>query len=260
MVGRPIVIEDNKKEVLSEKEREKKNTPNREERNDLVDTDRSTHGSLDVEGLDVLPALLQKGDEEVDATLDVGLDLLLSEGDVGDGNTKAERLLHLELDLRLELKNLSGKVISVLDDGRELTGTVEGRTVQLGNLTKHSLASKEAVVLLAELLHGLLVTADGLQTVNTHAGQTELLGLIKVNLVTKDANLDVLLAGVGQTDNTAETLVLLNIPVLKTDLELDGLDEVPLAALSHDGVDGFLESGGADLAGHCDRVTLKSNR
>jgi hypothetical protein len=217
---------------------------------DLIDTDRSTHRGLDVEGLDVLPALLEKRDEEVDATLDVGLDLLLSKRNIGNGNTKAEGLLHLELDLGLELKNLSGKVISVLDDGRELTGTVEGRTVQLGDLTKNSLRSKEAVVLLAELLKRLLVTTDGLQAINTHAGKTELLGLIKVDLITKDANLDVLLARVGQTDNTAETLVLLDIPVLKTNLELDGLDEVTLATFGEDGVDGVLESLGTDLAGH----------
>jgi len=148
----------------------------------------------------------------------------------------------------------------VLNDSRELTGTVEGRTVQLGNLTKNSLTGKEAVVLLAELLHGLLVTADGLQTVNTKAGKAELLGLIKVDLVTKDANLDVLLARVRQTDNTAETLVLLDIPVLEANLELDGLDKVPLAALGHDGVDGFLKSLRADLAGHCDGLTLKEQK
>jgi len=217
---------------------------------DLEDADRSTHGGLDVEGLDVLPALLEKGDEEVDATLDVSLDLLLGEADVRNGNTKAERLLHLELDLRLELKNLSGEIIGVLDDGRELTGTVEGRTVQLGDLTKHSLGSKEAVVLLGELLQGLLVTADGLKTVNTHARKVELLGLIKVDLITKDADLDVLLARVGQTDDTAETLILLDIPVLQTNLELDGLDEVTLTALGEDGVDSGLESSGVDLAGH----------
>jgi len=138
----------------------------------------------------------------------------------------------------------------VLDDGRELTGTVESRTVQLGDLTKNSLGSKEAVVLLGELLQRLLVTTDGLKTVNTHAGKTELLGFIKVDLVTKDANLDVLLARVGQTDDTAETLVLLDIPVLETNLELDGLNEVTLAALSKDGVDSVLESSSADLAGH----------
>jgi len=245
-----------KKKVDKERKKEKDHHPR--ERRDLVDTDRSTHRGLDVEGLDVLPALLQKRDEEVDATLDVGLDLLLSERNVGDGNTKAEGLLHLELDLGLKLKNLSGKVIGVLDDGRELTGTVEGRTVQLGDLTKNSLASKEAVVLLAELLHGLLVTADGLKTVDAHAGKVELLGLIKVDLVTKDANLDALLARVGQTHNTAETLVLLDIPVLQTDLKLDGLSEVTLAALSEDGVDGVLKSLGADLAGHLELISIKN--
>jgi len=220
------------------------------QRKDLEDTDRSTHRSLDVERLNVLPALLKKRDEEVDATLDVGLDLLLSKRNVGDGNTKAKGLLHLELNLRLELKNLGGKIISVLNDSRELTGTVESRTVELGNLTKNSLASKEAVVLLAELLHGLLVTTDSLKTINAKARKTELLGLIKVDLITKDANLDGLLARIGQTDNTAETLILLNIPVLKTNLELDGLSEVTLATLSKDGVDCVVKSFGRNLAGH----------
>jgi len=234
--------------------------PIKERQNHLIDTDRSTHRSLDVKGLDVLPSLLKKRNEEVDATLDVSLDLLLSEADVGNGNTKAEGLLHLELDLGLELKNLSGKVISVLDDSGELTGTVEGRTVQLGNLTENSLASKEAVVLLAELLHGLLVTADSLETIKTHARKVELLGLIEVNLVTKDADLDVLLARVGQTDNTAETLILLNIPVLQTDLKLDGLDEVTLATFSEDGVDSFLKSLGADLASHLKSISIKEQK
>jgi len=71
-----------------------------------------------------------------------------------------------------------------------------------------------------------------------------------MDLITKDANLDVLLARVGQTDDTTETLVLLDIPVLKTNLEFDGLNEVTLAAFGEDGVDGGLESGSTDLAGH----------
>jgi len=228
--------------------------------NDLIDTDRSTHRSLDVKRLDVLPALLKKGDEEVDATLKVSLDLFLSKADVGNSNTKAKGLLHLELNLRLELKNLSGKIISVLNDSRELTGTVESRTVKLGNLTKNSLTSKEAVVLLAELLHGLLVTTDGLQAIDTHARDVELLGLIKVDLITKDANLDVLFARIGQTDNTAETLVLLDIPVLKTNLELDGLDEVTLATLGEDGVDGVLKSLRRNLAVHFDKFVIKKSK
>jgi len=138
----------------------------------------------------------------------------------------------------------------VLDDSRELTGTVESRTVELGDLTKNSLGSKEAAVLLGELLKRLLVTTNGLKTIDTHARKTELLGLIKVDLITKDHNLDVLLARIGQTDNTAETLILLDIPVLETNLELDGLNEVTLATLGHDGVDSVLKSGSADLAGH----------
>ena len=206
----------------------------------LVDADGGAHGGLDGEGLDVLPALLEEGDEEVDGAGDVINELLLSELDVTDSDAEAENLLHLELDLTLELEDLGLHVIRVGERGRELTSLVETGTKELGDLTEEGLRSEESVVLLGELLDELLVLLESSELVDAHARDAELLGLIKVNLVTKDADLVVELGGVGETDNTGETLLFRGVEVLEADLELDSLDEFA-TGLAEDVVDGRLD-------------------
>jgi hypothetical protein len=49
-----------------------------------------------------------------------------------------------------------------------------------------------------------------------------------VLLVTEHAHHVLLLGDVGHADRTTETLILLRIVVLETDLEFDGLDEAAL--------------------------------
>ena len=79
------------------------------------------HGGLDVEGLDVLPVLLQQGHQEVHGQVDVLSQLLLCHLNVSNGNVKAENLLHLELDGGLEVKDLGVEVIRVRHQGGELS-------------------------------------------------------------------------------------------------------------------------------------------
>ena len=64
----------------------------------LEDALRLAHGGLDVEGLDVLPVLLEEGDEEVDGNLDVSVNLVLGHLNVGHSDTEGKDLLELELD------------------------------------------------------------------------------------------------------------------------------------------------------------------
>ena len=78
------------------------------------------HGGLDVEGLHILPVLLQQGDEEVHGQVHVLSQLLLSHLHVADGDVEAENLLHLELDCGLEVEHLGLDVIVVGDEGGEL--------------------------------------------------------------------------------------------------------------------------------------------
>ena len=74
--------------------------------------DRS-HGGLDVQGLHVLPVLLQQGDEEVHGEMDVLDELLLSHPDIADRHGQAEDLLHLELDGGLQVQDLGLQVVAV---------------------------------------------------------------------------------------------------------------------------------------------------
>lgn len=88
----------------------------------LVEALGGRHGSLDDKATNVLPALLEEGDEVVDGEHQVGDELLLGHANVANGNTKAENLLQLELDGGLDIGDLGGHVLSVGDGGGELAG------------------------------------------------------------------------------------------------------------------------------------------
>lgn len=66
-----------------------------------------------MEGADILPVLLEQGDEEVDGKHDVANNLIFVHVDVADGDPHAEDLLELELDSALDIVDLVGQVLSV---------------------------------------------------------------------------------------------------------------------------------------------------
>jgi len=179
---------------------------------------------------DVLPVLLEERDQEVDGKHDVGKDLVLSHVAVSDGDTEAENLLELELDGRLDLVDLVLEVLGVRDGGRELTGLGKTGTEQSRDLLDQSLGSKEGVVLLGELLDELLVLVELLQVINGHVLKLDLLGSVNVSGIGENADGHPGSGDVGELDGSRESLVSLRVVVLKTDLELDGLNKVPLLA------------------------------
>lgn len=87
----------------------------------LVQTLGRRHGSLDDKAANVLPALLEQGNEVVDGQHDVSNKLVLGHANVADGNTEAKNLLKLELDGGPDIGNLGGQVFTVGDGGREFT-------------------------------------------------------------------------------------------------------------------------------------------
>jgi len=199
--------------------------------NNLVKTDGLVHGGLDEQGLDVLPVLLEKGDQEVDGHHDVGEELILGHTDVTDGDTQAENLLQLELDGGTDLISLLADVIDVGDGGGELSGLVETGSEKTGNLLDQSLGGEESIVLLGELLDLLLVLVELLQVINGLVLHGDLLGLVAVKGITENADGHLGAGDVGETDGTRETLVTLGIVVLESNLELNSLNEVTLLLL-----------------------------
>ena len=194
----------------------------------LVDTGRGAHGSLNVEGLDILPVLLEEGDEEVDAQHGVGNELIISHFNVTNGDTQAQDLLELELDGSLGFFNLGRQIVGVGNGGGELTGLVQTRTQKTGDLLDDDIGSEEEIVGSSKLLNFLLTLVQLLQVFSRTEINTQLLGLIAVNFITQNANLQTGTRSGGETDGTGETLVVLNVVVLQTDLEFNGFGEVAL--------------------------------
>ena len=176
----------------------------------LVQTLRGRHGSLDDKAANVLPALLEQGDEVVDGQHDVGDQLLVGHANIANGDTKAQNLLKLELDGGLNVRDLGGHVFGVRDGGGEFascsknselaiwtenngknnqkqertlgkTGTQETR-----NLLDETLGSDESVVLASKLFDELLVLVQLPEVLGGHGIETVVLGTVKVVLVTKN--------------------------------------------------------------------------
>jgi len=224
----------------------------------LVQTDGLVHRGLDEQGLDVLPVLLEQRDQEVDGHHDVGKELILSHLNVTNSDTQAENLLKLELDGGTDLVGLLTDVIGVGDGGGELTGLVKTGSEKTGNLLDQNLGGEESIVLLGELLDLLLVLVELLQVINRLELHTDLLGLIAVKGITENANRHLGAGDVGETNGARETLVTLGIVVLKTNLELDGLDEVTLLllGLELDGLDALADGRNLNFAAHFDELMV----
>jgi hypothetical protein len=205
-----------------------------------------------VDTLDLLPVLGEEGDEVVDSEDNVGLDLVDGHIDVGDGNTKAERLLglHLELDGGLGLLDLLGNILGGVEDRRELTGLVKTRTEETGDLTNEGGRSKEGVVLVGKGLDLLLVLVQELKIILSHGLETGSASSLNVDLVTDDANRELVAGDGGEDDGTGETLLFVGVVVLEAELKLNGLGEVALLGLGgiKNGLDGILKVIARNLA------------
>ena len=100
-----------------------------------------------MEGLDVLPVLLQQRDEEVGGQQDVGDQFIIILSGITDSYTHTQHLLQLEFDGRLRILNLSLQVITMRDGGGKLTSLVQEGTEQTGNLLDDGIRGKEDVIL-----------------------------------------------------------------------------------------------------------------
>jgi len=210
------------------------------------------HGGLDVNRLHVVPALLEEGDQEVDRHHDVLLQLLIGEALSTDGGVEAGDLLELPFDGGTVVINLVGDGLVVGNDLGEHTNSVEDGAADDGDLLEDGVGSQQHGVLLGPGLDLLLVLVVLLEVIKGNDFDVALgLGdLVLMLLVGNDADLEGGTGAVGKTDGTNESLVLLGIVVLKSDLELNGLLELALLHLFSEFHDGLSDGGVVDLGGH----------
>jgi len=153
-----------------------------------------------VQGLDILPVLLQERHQEVHGQVDVLDELLLGHPDIADGHGQTENLLHLELDGGFQVHDLGLQVVTVSDQRRELSGLVKPRPEQSGDLLDQSVRGQESVVLSRQLLHLLLVLVEFLEVVSRHGGDAGSLGLVNVLLISEETDTELLTGNVFQPE------------------------------------------------------------
>jgi hypothetical protein len=222
----------------------------------LVEAVRLAHGGLDVGRLEVLPVLLEEGDEVVDGEGGVLADFLFLHANVADAAAEAENLLELELDRGADFLDLVGKVVSEGDGGGELVGTVHVGANNTRDGLDDGLGGEERVEAGAHLLDELLVLVEFLEVFHVHGRDAGLLGLVLVLEVADDADLVVGAADVGEAEGAGEALVAGGIVVLEVDLEINGLVELALLALGEDFLDGVLENLRGDLGHGVERLCV----
>ena len=198
-----------------------------------------------------MPLLLEEGSEEVKGHDDVLSKLFVVHGLVTGGNVKAGNLLQLPLDGSLDVVDLLLNRLVVSDWLREHTNSVKNWTEDDWDLLDKGISSKQEGVFLGPLLDLLLVLVELLESI--HVGDINLnLGLgdlISVLLIGNNADLEVWSWDVRKSDGTDESLILLWIVILKSNLELDSLGELSLLSLFSHILDAFKNKGVSNL-GH----------
>jgi hypothetical protein len=182
-----------------------------------------------VNGPDVLPALLKKGDQEVDRDGQVNPDIFLGHLSVTDADSERESLFQLELHHRSNFVHLVLDAVRLEDGSGEFTSSVHERSDNTGNLLDQRFGRQEDVEFLAHLLHELLVLVQLLQVIHVLVRNAGLDSLILVELISDDANGESGAGDFGKSHGPAETLVLLGVVVLQGDLQVNALLEVSFA-------------------------------
>ena len=190
--------------------------------------DGGGHSRFDVNRLDVHPALLEERSEEVEGHHDVLLEFLISHLDVTDGGGHAGNLLKLELASSAGIHNFLVQGLVVSNDGRESLDSGEDGSNDNGDLLQDGVGSEKKSVLLGPLLNKLLVLVELLQLIKGGNIDIEvhLLGLSLVLSVSDQADFEVRTRDVGESHGTDESLILLGIVILKSNLKLNSFAEL----------------------------------
>lgn len=201
--------------------------------------DGFAHGSLDVDGLEVVPSLLEHGDEEVEGHHDVSLEFFVVHVSFTDGTSHAGDLSELELNGSSGVVDGGDKGLSLGDDGGEHLDSVKDGSDDNGDSLQTGIGSEEEIELLGPLLDELLVLVELLKLIKGGDIDIELvlLGLFLVLGISDEADLEGGSGDVGKSDGSDESLILLGIVILESNLELNSFSELSGLDGSTEGLD-----------------------
>jgi len=202
--------------------------------------------------LQVVPSLLEEGDKEVHAHHDVLSELVVGHVLSAGAASHAGHLSQLELNGSAEVLDGQDKGLVVGDSDRELLDSVKNGSADDGHLLDDGVGGDEDIVLLGPLLDDLLVLVVLLELIE--GGdidvETVLLGFGLVLLIGDHADLEVGAGDVRESNGSDETLILLGIVVLESELDLNGLSELSHLGLSSHVLDGLEDHSVVDLGSH----------
>ena len=211
-----------------------------------------------MDGLHVVPSLLEEGDQKVKAHHDVLAELIIGHVLSAGADTHAGDLSELELHGSAEVLDGKDKLLVVGDSHREFLDSVKNGSANHGHLLDDGVGGDEDVVLLGPLLDDLLVLVVLLELVEGGDIDVEIvfLGFDLVLLIGDHADLEVGAGDVGKSDGSDETLILLGIVVLEAELDLNGLSELAdLGGGSHV-LDGFKNHSVVNFGSHVSKLLL----
>lgn len=183
-----------------------------------------------MDGLKVVPLLLQEGGKEVEGHDNVLSELIIGHLLVTGSNVEAGDLLELPLDGSLNVVDLLLEWVVVSNWLREHTNSVKDWTEDNWDLLDKSISGEEEGVFLGPLLDLLLILVEFLQVIKVGAVDFDTRGfeLISVLLIGNQADLEVWSWDVWESDGSNESLIFLWIIILKGNLELNSLHELSL--------------------------------
>ena len=183
-----------------------------------------------MDGLKVVPLLLQEGGKEVEGHDNVLSELIIGHLLVTGSNVEAGDLLELPLDGSLNVVDLLLEWFVVSNWLREHTNSVKDWTEDNWDLLDKSISGEEEGVFLGPRLDLLLILVEFLQVIKVGAVDFDTRGfeLISVLLIGNQADLEVWSWDVWESDGSNESLIFLWIIILKGNLELNSLHELSL--------------------------------
>ena len=183
-----------------------------------------------MDGLKVVPLLLQEGGKEVEGHDNVLSELIIGHLLVTGSNVEAGDLLELPLDGSLNVVDLLLEWVVVSNWLWEHTNSVKDWTEDNWDLLDKSISGEEEGVFLGPLLNLLLILVEFLQVIKVGAVDLDTRGfeLISVLLIGNQADLEVWSWDVWESDGSNESLIFLWIIILKGNLELNSLHELSL--------------------------------